>query len=90
MIPIIKHVKIEGPGLITRFFERTRYQTKIIELEKKDPLPESFDDMEAIIVLGGPMNVYEEKKYVFLRDEDIFLKKAKAPPSLLKRMRMRP
>ena len=32
--------------------------------------------MEAIVSLGGPMNVYEEEKFPFLKAEDQFLKKA--------------
>jgi len=29
-----------------------------------------------IVILGGPMNVYEEARYPFLRMEDFFIKEA--------------
>jgi GMP synthase-like glutamine amidotransferase len=76
MILVIKHISIEGPGIIGEFFNHTTQRIKTIDLEENDELPEDFSKIEAVIILGGPMNVYEEDKFPFLRDEDIFLKKA--------------
>jgi len=76
MILVIKHVSIEGPGTIGDFFKDTNWQLETIELERGDKLPDDIRDIEAIITLGGFMNVYEEDKYPFLKDEDIFLRKA--------------
>lgn len=75
MILIIKHIEIEGPGTLGEFFKATDYKSKIAELYNGEALP-SLAECEAIISLGGPMNVYEEDKYPFLKDEDNFLKKA--------------
>ena len=76
MILIVKHISIEGPGIIGEFFHHTTRPIKTINLEENDKLPEDFSEIEAVIILGGFMNVYEEDKFSFLRDEDIFLKKA--------------
>ncbi|MBN1353980.1 MAG: type 1 glutamine amidotransferase [Candidatus Omnitrophica bacterium] len=76
MILMIKHVANEGPGLIAKFFENSPYRVKTIELYNGDKLPESVAGIEAIIVLGGPMNVYEEEKHPFLKSEMHFLKDA--------------
>ncbi len=38
-------------------------------------LPKDDTDFQAVVCLGGPMNVYEEEKYPFLKEEDIFIKK---------------
>jgi len=76
MILIIKHKDIEGAGLFGDFFKsKTNYKVKIIELEKKDKFP-SLDECKAIISLGGPMSVYQEEEYPFLKEEKIFLKEA--------------
>jgi len=75
-ILIIKHVEIEGPDTIEEFFKNTSWNIRIIDLSKGDSLNRDFKDIAAVISLGGPMNVYEEKKYPFLKDEDEFLKKA--------------
>ncbi|MDD5084477.1 MAG: type 1 glutamine amidotransferase [Candidatus Omnitrophica bacterium] len=32
--------------------------------------------IDAVIILGGPMNVYEEDSFPFLKAEDVFIKKA--------------
>jgi len=75
MILCVKHVDIEGPGTIGEFFEKTDFDFKIIELSEGQRLPSHLDDIDAVVVLGGPMNVYEEDKYPFLKEDDIFLKK---------------
>lgn len=75
MILCIKHIGIEGPDTLGAFFERQRLRVQTVELQDGDPLPEDFDNLEAVVSLGGPMNVYEEDKYPFLRAEHEFLKK---------------
>lgn len=70
MILVIKHVPQEGPGSLLEFFN----DIKIIELSKGDSLPTDLGDVEAVFFMGGPMNVYEEDKYPFLKDEDRFIK----------------
>ena len=76
MILIVKHIFIEGPGVIGDFFQNSKRQVQTVELMGGDKLPNDLKDIEAIIVLGGPMNVYQEEKYPFLKDEDGFLKEA--------------
>jgi GMP synthase-like glutamine amidotransferase len=72
---IIKHVDIEGPGLIEYCLNQRRlpYQVLCLDSDARLPRPEGFTH---IILLGGPMNVYEEDRYPFLKDEDLFIKEA--------------
>jgi GMP synthase (glutamine-hydrolysing) len=70
---IIKHVEIEGPGLIEDCLKEERVPYQTINLESGIHLPE-VDDLSAIVILGGPMNVYEEDRYPFLKEEDLFIK----------------
>ncbi len=76
MILIIKHIEIEGPGTIEDYLLKKGYDLMTVDLHKGDSLPNDLVGVEAIVSLGGPMNVYEEDKYPFLKDEDAFLKKA--------------
>ncbi len=78
MILIVKHVDIEGPGFIADFFDNTKWETRIVELGGGDVLPSGTQGLEALIFLGGSMNVYEEDKYPFLKQEDEFLKEVLA------------
>jgi len=72
---IIKHVEIEGPGLIEYCLDQKRIPYQILSLDSGARLPKS-EDFTHIVLLGGPMNVYEEDRYPFLKYEDLFIKEA--------------
>ena len=72
---IIKHIDIEGPGLIEDCLRQEKIPYQILNLKPNIRLPK-LDDLTHIVFLGGPMNVYEEDRYPFLRDEDLFIKEA--------------
>jgi GMP synthase (glutamine-hydrolysing) len=74
MILFIKHIDIEGPETLKEFFESQGFSTRTVELQNNDILPEDLSGIEAVVSLGGPMSVYEEEKYPFLKDEHVFLK----------------
>ncbi len=73
---IIMHVESEGPGTLGAFLESSGAGVRLARVYAGDRLPERIDDLGAIISMGGPMNVYEEQEYPFLRDETAFLQKA--------------
>jgi GMP synthase (glutamine-hydrolysing) len=72
---IIKHIDIEGPGLIEDCLRQEKIPYQILNLKPNIHLPK-LDGFTHIVFLGGPMNVYEEDRYPFLRDEDLFIKEA--------------
>jgi len=72
---IIKHVEIEGPGLIEYCLMREKIPYQILNINSDIRLPR-LDDLSHIVILGGPMNVYEEDQYPFLKVEDLFIKEA--------------
>jgi GMP synthase (glutamine-hydrolysing) len=72
---IAKHVDIEGPGLIEACLSQEKIPYQVLSLESGFHLPK-LDDLTHIVILGGPMNVYEEDRYPFLREEDLFIKEA--------------
>ena len=61
--------------MIGDYFEGKGYDLVTRDLSRGDALPEKLRGIEAVVSLGGPMNVYEEEKYPFLNDEDGFLKR---------------
>jgi len=75
MVVFIKHVEIEGPGLFLSFLKGAGFKISIIELSRGESLPD-IELCQAIVVLGGPMNVYETDKHSFLLREEKFLKDA--------------
>ena len=72
MILIVKHIQIEGPGTMDEFLKNSILEVKTVELGQ-EALPQDLSRIDAVIVLGGPMNVYEEDKYPFLKQESAFL-----------------
>lgn len=75
MVLFIKHIDIEGPGTIADFLDDNKLLYTVIDVSSGDKLPKLKKDFRAVICLGGPMNVYEEEKYRFLKEEDIFLRR---------------
>lgn len=39
-------------------------------------VPQNLSEYNALVILGGPMNVYEEDKYPYLKSEDLLIKEA--------------
>jgi GMP synthase (glutamine-hydrolysing) len=75
MILFIKHIEIEGPETLGTFFVKEGIPLQIVNLHKGERLPRDLKGLQAVVSLGGPMNVYEEAEHPFLKDEDVFLKK---------------
>jgi GMP synthase-like glutamine amidotransferase len=74
-ILIAKHVDNEGPGLIEDCLKQEKIPYQVLSLESSLHLPR-LDHFTHIVILGGPMNVYEEDRYPFLAEEDLFIKEA--------------
>ena len=72
---IVKHIDVEGPGLIEFCLNQGKIPYQILNLEPRVRFPK-LEDITHIVLLGGPMNVYEEDRYPFLKDEDLFIKEA--------------
>ncbi len=75
---IIMHHPDEGPGTIGDFLAAGQVAMTTVRLYEGQALPEAPGDFNAIICMGGPMNVYEEDKYPWLAAEDQFLRRALA------------
>lgn len=73
MILIVKHIDIEGPGTLGDFLDEKRIPYRTIDLGAGESLPKDLSNIDAVVVLGGPMNVDEEDKYPFLQQENIFI-----------------
>ncbi|MDP2653572.1 MAG: type 1 glutamine amidotransferase [Candidatus Omnitrophota bacterium] len=73
MILIIKHIGIEGPALLGDYLQERGIRSQVIDLGAGDALPLDSKAVDAVVVLGGPMNVDEEDRYPFLKPENIFI-----------------
>ncbi len=72
-ILVIMHVDSEGPGSLGSFLTSAGVRLQVARLYQGERLPDDTSHLSAVISMGGPMNVYEEDKYPFLREETSFL-----------------
>lgn len=75
-ILVLQHVKSEGLGIIGKALRQKGIETDFIKIFKGDRIPKSINGYDGLIVLGGPMGVYEEDIYPFIKDELILIKTA--------------
>ncbi len=76
MILVIKHIDIEGPGTLGDFFTAGGMGILHADVYAGARLPRDLAGISAVVCLGGPMNVYEDKKYPFLLEEERILREA--------------
>jgi len=73
---ILQHCAVEGPGTLAPFLTTRGWTLETVALYAGACLPETPQAYQAIIVMGGPMGVYDEADYPFLREEQHFLTQA--------------
>ena len=75
----LQHVDVERLSLLEDILAQKGIASRYVALHKGERLPRSLSEMEgaeAIVVLGGPMGVYEEEKCPWLADEIHFIGEA--------------
>ncbi|ADZ10037.1 glutamine amidotransferase class-I [Methanobacterium lacus] len=71
----LQHVPFENPGSILRWANLNSVEvTKTLMFQDED-LPE-HDDYDWLVVMGGPMNIYDHENYPWLVKEKSFIKTA--------------
>ena len=65
---VLQHVSYEGPGLIAAEAEKREMCLHTVRIDQGASLSNS-DAVECLIVMGGPMGVYEGETYPFVSQE---------------------
>jgi GMP synthase (glutamine-hydrolysing) len=73
---VVQHIAVEGPGILTPCLETRGWEIETVALYAEAQLPKNPGAYQAIIVMGGPMGVYDDAEYPFLRAEHDFLTQA--------------
>ena len=76
-ILIFKHVPFEGPGTLIEPLKALGIKYREVNLYEGGA-PKNLEGCGGLIIMGGPMNVYEEDEFPFLKDEDRLIKEALA------------
>lgn len=72
---IIKNIITEGPGTIEDFLRKEDISFKVVELSSGE-VPPSLEDFNSLVIMGGPMGVYEIGQYPHLRIESRIIREA--------------
>ncbi len=73
---VLQHIAVGGPGVLASSLESRGWELETVALYAGAPLPAHPRTYQAIIVMGGPMGVYDTAAYPFLPQEHRFLERA--------------
>ena len=71
----LEHVPFENLAFIAQWAEDNGHKVTTTHLYENTVLP-GLDDFDLLVVMGGPMNIYEEDKYPWLALEKEFILQA--------------
>lgn len=70
----LQHIPFEDLANIKVWAKSKKYKISCTKLFKNEELPQ-VTNFDFLIIMGGPMNIYEEKKYRWLVEEKKFIEK---------------
>ncbi len=65
---VFQHLEVEHPGLFREFFAEDGIEWDVVELDAGERIP-NLDAYDALWVMGGPMDVWQEEAYPWLIEE---------------------
>ena len=65
---ILQHINIEHPGIFLKFMREDNIKMDTIELDENEKIP-NLDPYDAMIVMGGPMDTWQEETFPWLKTE---------------------
>jgi len=74
-IHCFQHVPFEGLGSIGDWIQSGSHQLGTTRFYRNESLPE-IEDIDLLVIMGGPMNIYEQTKYSWLTEEKRFVERA--------------
>lgn len=74
-IHYFQHKSFESLGCIKDWIKQREYPVSATKFYENPVLP-NLSDFDFLIIMGGPMGVYDEDKYPWLKDEKLFIREA--------------
>lgn len=74
-IHYFQHVPFESPGNIAAWAEENHHAISGTHFFEPYRLPD-IGKIDLLVIMGGPMNIYEQEKYPWLREEKKFIRNA--------------
>ncbi|MDX9883704.1 MAG: type 1 glutamine amidotransferase [Prolixibacteraceae bacterium] len=70
-----QHVPFEGLGCIEEWISGNGHRLSVTRFYRSD-IPPDVNDIDFLIVMGGPMGIYDEEEFPWLRAEKQFIRQA--------------
>ncbi|WP_374306283.1 type 1 glutamine amidotransferase [Methylocella sp.] len=67
-ILVFQHLAVEHPGSFRSFWAQAGHEWRAVELDEGEPIP-ALEPFDLLVVMGGPMDVWEEKPHPWLVPE---------------------
>jgi GMP synthase-like glutamine amidotransferase len=71
----IEHAPFEGVGCIGDWARERGHRLNSVLVYNNEPLPK-LDNLDWLVVMGGPMSIYDEQQFPWLKKEKTFIKNA--------------
>ena len=78
LVHVIQHTADEGLGRLARALAERGVEARVCRADLGEPLPRDLSTARGLVVLGGPMGVYESDRHPHLRDELRLIERALA------------
>jgi len=65
---VLQHINIEHPGIFLDFMKKDKIHIDTVELDEGEKISK-LDSYDAMIVMGGPMDTWQEETYPWLKTE---------------------
>jgi len=72
-ILIFQHLAVEHPGSLMDFWKAAAHTWVAVELDAGESIP-SFEGFDLLVVMGGPMDVWQEDKHPWLPAEKVAIR----------------
>ena len=73
---IIQHIWFEDSGTISEILKERGWVITVSQIDNGDQLPQTLENIDLLVIMGGFMSAYDEINYPFLRDEKMLIKMA--------------
>jgi len=66
---VLQHLAAEGPGAIGDHLSAAGMSLTVIELDEGEPIPAALEEFDLMVVMGGPMDVWQEERHPWMVTE---------------------
>lgn len=71
---VFQHIACEHPGMLRKFLAEDEVSWDVVALDSGEPIP-ALEDYDALWVMGGPMDVWEEDEHPWLVPEKLAIRR---------------